>query len=169
MNSFVINFFTIKEGTTVPSFSLVIFVSANISNKYLIKKQKNSQTGTYFANLHMISNVYIGRNIIKTDHMKTINFRAMSILVGLVLVSSQRMVAGVMDSVTNNSGNQMSNLNTQGLIVMGGIVGASLVLYILTTYVIKDKSQSVLGQKPPVNRHNHNRHHHNRQVVKKTS
>lgn len=117
----------------------------------------------------MISNVYIDRNIIKTDHMKTINFRAMSILVGLALVSSQRMVAGVMDSVTNNSGNQMSNLNTQGLIVMGGIVGASLVLYILTTYVIKDKSQSVLDQKPPVNRHNHNRHHHNRQVVKKTS
>jgi hypothetical protein len=169
MNSFVINFFTIKEGTTVPSFSLVIFVSANISNKYLIKKQKNSQTGTYFANLHMISNVYIDRNIIKTDHMKTTNSKAMVILVGLVLVSGQNMFANVIDSVANVSNNQMSNLNTQGLIVMGGIVGASLLLYIITTYVIKDKNEPVSDQKTPINRHNHNRHHHNRHIVKKTS
>jgi len=169
MNSFVINFFTIKEGTTVPSFSLVIFVSANISNKYLIKKQKNSQTGTYFANLHMISNVYIDRNIIKTDHMKTTNSKAMAILVGLVLVSGQNMFANVIDSVANVSNNQMSNLNTQGLIVMGGIVGASLLLYIITTYVIKDKNEPVSDQKTPINRHNHNRHHHNRHIVKKTS
>ena len=144
-------------------------MSANISNKYLIKKQKNSQTGTYFANLHMISNVYIDRNIIKTDHMKTTNFKAMAILVGLVLVSGQNMFANVIDSVTNVSNKQMSNLNTQGLIVMGGIVGASLLLYIITTYVIKDKNEPVLDQKTPINRHNHNRHHHNRHIVKKTS
>lgn len=101
--------------------------------------------------------------------MKTINFKAMSILVGLVLGGSQKMCASVIDSLTNGSGSQMSNLNTQGLIVMGGIVGASLLLYIITTYVIKDKSQTVLDQKTPINRHNHHRHHHNRHVVKKTS
>jgi hypothetical protein len=117
----------------------------------------------------MISNVYIDRNIIKTDHMKTTNFKAMAILVGLVLVSGQNMFANVIDSVTNVSNKQMSNLNTQGLIVMGGIVGASLLLYIITTYVIKDKNEPVLDQKTPINRHNHNRHHHNRHIVKKTS
>jgi hypothetical protein len=101
--------------------------------------------------------------------MKTTNFKAISILVGLVLGGSQNMCASVIDSVTNGSGSQMSNLNTQGLIVMGGIVGASLLLYIITTYVIKDKSQTVLDQKTPINRHNHHRHHHNRHVVKKTS
>lgn len=101
--------------------------------------------------------------------MKTTNFKAFSALVGLVLVSNQKLCANVMDSATNVSGNQMSNLNTQGLIVMGGIVGASLLLYIITTYVIKDKKEPVFDQKTPITRHNHHRHQHNRQIVKKTS
>lgn len=101
--------------------------------------------------------------------MKTTNFKAMSILVGLVLGGHQKTCANVIDSVANVSGSQMSDLNTQGLIVMGGIVGASLLLYIITTYVIKDKNEPVLDQKTPINRHNHHRHHHNRHIVKKTS
>jgi hypothetical protein len=101
--------------------------------------------------------------------MKTTKFKAMAILVGLVLSNIQSMCAGVIDNVNKVDGGQISSFNMQGLIVMGGIVGASLLLYIVTTYVIKDKDEPILDQKSQINRHNHHRHHRARNVVKKTS
>lgn len=101
--------------------------------------------------------------------MKTTTFKAISILVGLMLVNTQNMSAGAVSKFQKFAGDQMSNFNTQGLLVIGGIIGASLVLYIISNHLIKDKDEEVLVQKSQGGRQNHHRHHHARQVVKKTS
>ena len=101
--------------------------------------------------------------------MKTTNFKAMAILVGSVLINIQSMSAGVVDNVKKFAGDQVSNFNILGLLVIGGIVGASLIIYIISNHLIKEKEEPTIGQTGQVKRSIHSRHHHTRQVVKKTS
>ena len=101
--------------------------------------------------------------------MKATNFKAVSVLVGLALVNSQSMHAGVADKFQKFAGDQLSNFNMQGLLVIGGIIGASLLLYIISNHLIKEKEEPKFGQNPQVGRQNHHRHHHAKHIVKKTS
>ncbi|MDP1803494.1 MAG: hypothetical protein Q8L81_19175 [Bacteroidota bacterium] len=104
--------------------------------------------------------------------MKTTKFKAFLILVGSVLMNIQSMSAGTIDDVKKFAGDQMSNFNMQGLLVIGGIVGAGLLIYIVSNHLIKDKDEETvghLGQNSNISRHNHHRHHHTRHIVKKTS
>lgn len=101
--------------------------------------------------------------------MKTTKFRALMILIGSMLVSSQSMSAAVLDGVKKFAGDQMANFNMQGLLVIGGIVGAGLLVYIISNHIIRDKDEQTVVQNPHVNRHIHHRHHHTRHIVKKTS
>ena len=101
--------------------------------------------------------------------MKTTKFKALMILIGSMLLSTQRMSASVIDNVKKFAGDQMANFNMQGLLVIGGVVGAGLLVYIISNHVIGDKDEQTVEQNPHVNRHNHHRHHHTRHIVKKTS
>ena len=101
--------------------------------------------------------------------MKTTNFKAFATLVGLLLLNIQSMNAGVVDKVQKFAGDQVSNFNILGLLVIGGIVGASLVIYIISNHLIKDKDDRVTMQTGQTKRQSHQRHHHARQIVKKTS
>jgi hypothetical protein len=101
--------------------------------------------------------------------MKTTNFKAMAILTGLVLVNIQSMNADVVDNVKNVAGNSASSFNMMGLLVIGGIIGASLIVYFISNYTNNEKNESVIGQTGSVKKYGHSRHHHTRHIVKKTS
>jgi len=101
--------------------------------------------------------------------MKTTKFRALMILIGSMLIGSQSMSASVIDGVKKFAGDQVTNFNMQGLLVIGGIVGAGLLVYIISNHVIRDKDEQTVAQNPHISRLNHHRHHHTRHVVKKTS
>lgn len=104
--------------------------------------------------------------------MKTTKFKAFLILIGSVLANIQSVSAGTIDQVKKFAGEQVSNFNMQGLLLIGGIVGAGLLIYIITNHVIKDKDEetvSNLGQNSRISQYNHHRHHHPRHIVKKTS
>ncbi|MEO6303948.1 MAG: hypothetical protein ABIP51_12330 [Bacteroidia bacterium] len=101
--------------------------------------------------------------------MKTTKLKALTILLGSMLVSSQHMSAGVIDNVKKFAGDQITNFNMQGLLVIGGVVGAGLLVYIISNHVIKDKDDQTAVQNPHISRHNHHRHNHARHIVKKTS
>ena len=101
--------------------------------------------------------------------MKTTKFKAFLILVGSVLVNIQGAFAGNIDEVKKFAGEQVSNFNLQGLLVIGGVVCAGLLVYIVSNHVIKDKQEETVGQNNHITRHNHHRHQHGRHIVKKTS
>jgi hypothetical protein len=101
--------------------------------------------------------------------MKTTKFKAFIILLGLWLVNMQTITAGKMDGIKKFAGDQMSNFNMQGLLVIGGIVGAGLLIYIVSNHLVKDKEDETLTQQQyKAHKHNHNRHHHSKHIVKKT-
>ena len=101
--------------------------------------------------------------------MKTTNFKAVSVLVGLALINSQSMSAGVADKFQKFAGDQISNFNMQALLLIGGIIGTGLLFYIISNHLVTDKDESKIGQNTQPNRQNHHRHHHSRHIVKKTS
>lgn len=101
--------------------------------------------------------------------MKTTNLKAMSILAGLVLVNIQSMNADVVDNVKNVAGNSASSFNMMGLLVIGGIIGASLIVYFISNYTNNEKNESVMGHTGSAKKYSHPRHHHARHIVKKTS
>lgn len=106
--------------------------------------------------------------------MKTTKFKAFLILVGLVLVNITKMSAGVIDDVKKTAGAQVSNFNMQGILLIGGIIGAGLLIYIVSNYLVKDKEEQVdPKQISQIAKHNHERyqqrHYPNRHIIKKTS
>lgn len=106
--------------------------------------------------------------------MKTTKFKAFMILVGLLLVNVQTISAGIIDDVKKTAGNEISNFNMQGLLIIGGIIGAGLVIYIISNYFMKEKEEYVdAKQSSHIAKHNHDRyqqrHYPNRHIVKKTS
>ncbi len=100
--------------------------------------------------------------------MKTTKIKAFIILVGLVLVNIQSISAGVIDDVKKTAGNELSNFNMQGILLIGGIVGAGLLIYIISNYLTKEKDEQPLGQNHHIGKRNHQRYH-NRHIIKKTS
>ncbi|MBA3683332.1 MAG: hypothetical protein H0W73_19525 [Bacteroidetes bacterium] len=97
------------------------------------------------------------------------------ILVGLVLVNIQTISAGVIDDVKKTAGNELSNFNMQGILIIAGIIGAGLLIYIISNYLMKEKEEYVVDAKQSshIAKHNHDRyqqrHYPNRHIVKKTS
>lgn len=100
--------------------------------------------------------------------MKTTKIKALLILVGLVLVNIQSISAGVIDDVKKTAGNELSNFNMQGILLIGGIVGAGLLIYIISNYLTREKDEQPLGQNLHIGKRNHQRYH-NRHIIKKTS
>lgn len=100
--------------------------------------------------------------------MKTTKLKAFMILVGLVLVNIQTMSAGVIGDITKFASDQMSNFNMQGLLVIGGVVGAGLLIYIVSNHLTKEKEEQHMGQNSHIGKRNHQRYH-NRHIIKKTS
>lgn len=101
--------------------------------------------------------------------MKTKSFRAVLILVGLMLVGVQPLSAGVGETFKKFIGNEFSNF--QGLYIIAGVVVASLLVYILFNRngakekeMAKDRRQ--IPNKALSSRYHH--HHHQHRVVKKT-
>ncbi len=106
--------------------------------------------------------------------MKTTKFKAFMILVGLVLVNIQTISAGVIDDMKKTVGNEVSNFNMQGILIIGGIIAAGLLIYIVSNYIVKDKEEQIdPKQSSQIAKHNHERyqqrHYPNRHIVKKTS
>ncbi len=106
--------------------------------------------------------------------MKTTKFKAFMILVGLVLVNIQTLSAGVIDDMKKTVGNEVSNFNMQGILIIGGIIAAGLLIYIVSNYIVKDKEEQIdPKQSSQIAKHNHERyqqrHYPNRHIVKKTS
>ena len=101
--------------------------------------------------------------------MKTTKFKALMILLGSLLVSTQKMSAGIIDNMKKVAKDEISNVNMNGLLIIGGIVAAGLLVYIISNHLIKDKDEQSVVQNPHMHRHNHHRHHHARHIIKKTS
>ncbi|MEI8136487.1 MAG: hypothetical protein WCH21_04085 [Bacteroidota bacterium] len=101
--------------------------------------------------------------------MKTTNFKVLAVLLGLALLKSQSMNAGVADKFQKFAGDQISNFSMRGLLVIGGIIGASLLVYIISNHLIEDKEDHKFGQNTQSRRQNHQRNHHSRNIAKKTS
>ncbi len=101
--------------------------------------------------------------------MKTTTLKAQLILIGSMLIGSQRMSAGVIDNVKKIVGDEMSSFNMTGLFIIAGVVGAGLLVYIISNHLIKEKDDENVVPHHHVNRHHHHRHHHTRPIVKKTA
>lgn len=97
--------------------------------------------------------------------MKTKSFRAILILVGLLLVSVQPASAGVGETFKKFIGNEFSNF--QGLYVIAGVIVASLLVYIVYNHKSNEK-ETVSDRKfsPGYSARRH--HHHHQRVIKKT-
>lgn len=100
--------------------------------------------------------------------MKTTTLKAFMILVGLMLVNIQTMSAGVIGDISKFAGEQMSNFNMRGLWVIGGVVGAGLLIYIISNHLTKEKDEQPVGQNNHIGKRNHQRYH-DRHIIKKTS
>ena len=101
--------------------------------------------------------------------MKTINFKAFAILIGLLLTNTYYLKAGVINNVQKFAGEQLTNFNLQGLLVIGGIIGVCLIIYIISNHLVKEKEEPITKQNSQIARYNHHRHGHTRSIVKKTS
>ena len=101
--------------------------------------------------------------------MKTTKFKAFLILLGLMLLDIPTMSAGVVNKIQKFACEQISSFNARGFLLIGGIIAASLIIYVITNHLMKDKEEDLVGQNNHVNGHNHHRHHHVRHIAKKTS
>lgn len=94
--------------------------------------------------------------------MKAAFLRFMAILVGSGLFQIPAASAGVSDKFQKFVGGEFTDF--QGLYIMGGVIVASLLIYILTNHFSKKEEQEVsrgiVGE---------GRRHHHRSVVKKTA
>ncbi len=97
--------------------------------------------------------------------MKTTSIKAFFILFGLMLVSNN-ISAEIGDKLKSIVGSD-SSFHIQGLYVIGGIIVASLVMYLLMNHFTKDEPE---GRKYRPSSHltHHKRHQHHK-VVKKTA
>ena len=98
--------------------------------------------------------------------MKTISIKAFFILFGLMLMSNN-ISAEIGEKLKNFVGSEYSNFHIQGLYVIGGIILASLLIYLLMNHFTKDEPEE-RKYRPSGNLMHHRRHHHHK-VIKKTA
>jgi len=96
--------------------------------------------------------------------MKTISNKTFLILAGLMFISN--FIQAETSEIKNFIGNELSNFHLQGFYVIGGIVAASLIIYVLINHFNKEEDEKI--QRPAANAIHHRRHHHHK-VVKKTA
>jgi fucose permease len=98
--------------------------------------------------------------------MKTKSFRAITILIGLLLITVSAQ-AGIGESFQEFAGSSFSNF--QGLYIIAGIVIASLVLYIVLNHFNKEEDEKSHHHASGHAHHRRHRHvHHVHKVIKKT-
>ena len=78
--------------------------------------------------------------------MKTVTIKAILILGGLML-ASEGLFAGAGKALKNSISNELSNFHVQGLYVIGGIVVAGLVSYILINHFRKEEEKPLIHPK----------------------
>lgn len=89
------------------------------------------------------------------------------LLLTLLTFSTHLSQAGATDKIKNMVSKQFNSF--EGIYIMGGIIAGSLLVYVITNYMMKDKTDK--NPTPTVNphAHSHHRHHRHHRVVKKTS
>lgn len=81
-----------------------------------------------------------------------------------MLTGTGSLHAGVMDKFNKFAGTEFTSL--RGLYIMGGIIIASLVVYLLTNHFSKeDKAEA----REDLSKTYHRRSHHHHRVIKKTA
>ena len=78
--------------------------------------------------------------------MKTPSFRAELILLGLLLIN-KGLFAGAGNELKNSLSNELSNFHIQGLYVIGGIIIAGLLSYILFNHFRKEETKPLIRPK----------------------
>lgn len=90
------------------------------------------------------------------------------IVTSLIIIGTTKAHAGSLDKFKKTIASEFSNL--QGLYIAGGLVVASLLVYIIYNHVIKEKEDPNLTKhaaKPGANYRRHKLHHHPKQPIKK--
>lgn len=99
--------------------------------------------------------------------MKTKSFKAILILVGLMLSFVQPMSAGLGKTLHEFIGNEFANF--QGLYIIAGIIAVNLILYIfLNRKSEKEEAESYKKSVPGINHHRRRHQHQHHRVIKKT-
>jgi hypothetical protein len=87
-------------------------------------------------------------------------------LLMLLTFSSLFSHAGATDKFKNLISKQFNSF--EGIYIMGGIIAGSLLVYVISNYLMKEKEDK--NPNPAAHHHSHHRHHrHHHRVVKKTS
>ncbi|MCE3259112.1 MAG: hypothetical protein K0S12_753 [Bacteroidetes bacterium] len=98
--------------------------------------------------------------------METKSFKALLILVGLILLNVTSATAGIGERFEKFVGSEFSNF--QGLYIIAGIVIASLVLYIVLNHFNKEEEKSAHHSPRHTQHRRHHHMHHTHKIIKKT-
>ncbi len=97
--------------------------------------------------------------------MKTTSFKALLILVGSLLISGN-LSAGVGDQLSHSVSDELSHFHIQGLYVIGGIIVAGLLIYLLVNHFGKEEGKPFVRNR---SNYAHNRRAQQRAIVKRTA
>jgi hypothetical protein len=92
-------------------------------------------------------------------------FRKYLLLLMLLNFSTLFTYAGAADKMKNMISKQFNSF--EGIYIMGGIIVGSLLVYVISNYLMKEKESKT--PTPTAHHHSHPRHHRHHRVVKKTS